>query len=405
MNFHQLFHCFIRRLYYSQITVSGSENVATEGPVLTLCLHRNGAVDGFVYLAAMPRLKFLIRAKLRSGLVGKLFFPGLDVTRSDDGGRTEDILKMIHDCGSALRSGSSLAIFPEGTSQLGPRHLPFQSGAARIALNCLEAEGPLTILPLGIHYECPWAFRSRVEVVVDAPISLPSSTSDLSKGLRLREIKQRFTASLEEVGINVPDEDTQDLLQKFAYIATLGTDHCYFSALKAMETRLPSDAVSGWKAFEARAEGKWILKHQGVPLFPLRMTWVYPILTLFLGVPVLVGAMLNAPPVVTAWIAGVRFADDNNVIALWRILTGVPLFVLWAAAWIVCSIALGYTWTIPIYLLLTSVAVFGWYRLKKVAVASWNGLFHSRMGEQAHDVHRLILSHLEGEQEIDPSPI
>jgi 1-acyl-sn-glycerol-3-phosphate acyltransferase len=134
MNFHQLFHCFIRRVYFSRITVSGSENVPAEGPVLALCLHRNGAVDGFVYLAAIPRLTFLIRAKLRSGLIGKLFFPGLDVTRTDDGGRKEELLKMIADSASALRSGSSLAIFPEGTSQLGPRHLPFQSGAARIAL-------------------------------------------------------------------------------------------------------------------------------------------------------------------------------------------------------------------------------------------------------------------------------
>jgi hypothetical protein len=272
------------------------------------------------------------------------------------------------------------------------------------ALTCLETGGTLTILPLGIHYECPWAFRSRVEVVVGAPISLPSSTSDHSKGHRLREIKQRFTASLEEVGINVPDEDTQDLLQKFAYIATLGTDHTYFSALKAMELRFPSDAVSEWNAFEARAKGKGVLKHQGVPLFPLRMTWLYPILTLLLGVPVLAGALLNAPPALIAWTAGARCADDKNVIALWRILTGVPLFVLWGATWVVCSIALGHAWTIPIYLLLTSAAIFGWYRLKKVAVAAWNGLFHSRMGEQAHSFHRLILRHLEDEREFDPSP-
>ena len=29
------------------------------------------------------------------------------------------------------------------------------------------------------------------------------------------------------------------------------------------------------------------------------------------------------------WLAARQFADDRNVIALWRILVGVPLFVIW----------------------------------------------------------------------------
>lgn len=402
LNFHSLFHCFIRRLYYSRITVTGSENIPHDGPILALCLHRNGAVDGFVYLAAISHLTFLVRKKLRRGLIGKLFFPGLNITRSGDGGRPEDTLKMIADCASALQSGSSLAIFPEGTSNLGPRHLPFKSGAARIALSHHKNGDSLTILPMGIHYECPWAFRSRVEIVVAPPISMPSTSPSESKGAVLGKIRKQFTVALEDVGINVSDNETQTLLQKFAYIATLGTTRSYFSVLKSLEGHLPPKAVSAWKEFEAKTEGKAILKHQGVPLFPLQNPWFHALLALLLGIPVLSGALLNLPPIVIAWYSGKRFADDDNVIALWRILTGIPLFVVWMLAWITFSMVLGHPWTAPIYLILTGVAIFGWYRLNKLAVAGWNGLFHSKLSVEVHAFHDLLLRELESDQQSTP---
>src|ERR1041385_6496227 len=38
----------------------------------------------------------------------------------------------------SARSGGELFVFPEGTSSLGPRHLPFKAGGAQLALDCLE---------------------------------------------------------------------------------------------------------------------------------------------------------------------------------------------------------------------------------------------------------------------------
>jgi 1-acyl-sn-glycerol-3-phosphate acyltransferase len=391
MKFHPVFHAFIRSLYYSRITVTGAEKVPADEPLLVLGLHRNGAVDGFVYRAAVPRLNYLVRAKLRNNPLGKLFFSGVEVVRSDDGGRGEDTLAMVDGCVSEIRSGTRLAVFPEGTSKLGPRHLPFKSGAARIALSCLENDVPVTVLPLGIHYECPWAFRSRVEIVVGEPIQLPSPAPTESRGARLRGIKETFTTALEDVGINVADEETQELTQKFAYIATLGTRHRYFDALKAMEKGLPPDAVSAWKSLEDTMQGKRVLRHQGVPLFPIRMPLAYALLTVLLAIPVISGALINFPPLVIAWLVARRCADDTNVIALWRILAGVPLLVLWAVVWIITAAVLGQAWVALSYLSLTWIAVLGWYRLKKLAVFAWNGLFHSGLREGALAIRDLIL--------------
>ena len=74
---------------------------------------------------------------------------------------------------------------------------------------------PLRVVPLGIHYECPWAFRSKVEVTIGPPIStdLPPDASRIE---RLKLMKRRVQSSLEEVGLNVPTDEGQELIQRCA---------------------------------------------------------------------------------------------------------------------------------------------------------------------------------------------
>ena len=388
MSWHSLFHWYLRHLYFSRIAVSGQEGVPREGPLLVLCLHRNGAVDGFVYRGALPGLTFLMKAGLRRGVMGRLFFDGLEVPRGEDGAQRGESLPALERCVEALRAGHRLAIFPEGTSKLGPRHLPFKSGAARVALDYLEGGEALQVVALGIHYECPWAFRSRVEVVMGAPLRL-------DPGLRLGEIKRIFSGALEAVGWNVADEAWQEMAQKFAYLATLGTKRRYFAALKSFERSLPGEAVAAWQHFESRVGDRRVLRHQGVPLFPLRMPWAYVVLTFFLAIPVLGGALLNLPPLAVAYWAGQRFPDDRNVIALWRLLTGGPLLLLWGAAWVLLGVATGSGGLVAGYVVLSWAAVCGWYRLKKTAVVAWNGMVHADLRDEAMALYRAVLASLE----------
>ena len=56
-------------------------------------------------------------------------------------------------------------ILPEGTSDLGPRHLPFKPGVARILERALSAGANVTVVPVGIFYTAADAFRSDVTVV------------------------------------------------------------------------------------------------------------------------------------------------------------------------------------------------------------------------------------------------
>jgi len=387
---HPWFHAFIRHLYFDRVRVLGGERLNVSGPVLALCLHRNGAVDGFIYRQALPEVQFMVKAGLRKSLMGRLFFDGLEVTRKEDGGKSGN-LEAINECLDFLSTGGWLGIFPEGTSGLGPRHLPFKSGAARIALRHLEEGRPLTVLPLGIHYERAWAFRSRVEIVAGEAIALDLPETLSTPGARLVELKRRISTALESVGTNFPDAATQDLAQKLAYIATLGTCHQYFDVLKSMEQGLPEEAKRSLEELETATHGKGLLRHQGVPLFPLKWPWAYALAAVLMAPIVLTGFILNLPPVLIACWAGRKFPDDTNVITLWRILTGVPLLILWAAACCLVGLVAGPWWSPLPYIVLTWLGIRGWYRLKKLAVIAWNGTFHYKLRPLALAVHRAML--------------
>ena len=386
-------HWLCARIYFERITVLHPERLPQGGPVLYVVLHRNGAVDGFVYHQIVPRGIYLISTQLMRGIVARLFFSGIAVARrqdEDDHGQNEAALGQ---CVQVLADGGELMVFPEGTSSLGPRHLPFKSGAARLALDAMAQGVPLRIVPLGIHYERAWVFRSRVEMIVGETLAtdLPAGLSDLG---RLKEMKRRMTTALESVGANFASAATQEDARHLACIATLGSTRSYFDSLKALEAGVPEPLLARWRDLEDAFASRRVLLHQGVPLFPAGPWIGYAAPLLLLGPLLLAGGLLNLPPLLAAWLAARKFADDLNVIALWRILIGLPLFVLWFC-FVSTGLALvaGWLWMLG-YVLLTLAALKSLYRAKKLSVAVWNGLAQRDLARRAHGFHQSVLQFL-----------
>jgi len=386
-------HWFCAHIYFERITVRNPERLPVDGPVLCVGLHRNGAVDGFIYHQAVPRGVFLVSTQLLRSFFARLFFCGIAVARKKDdenAGKNEAALRQ---CVDLLAGGGALIVFPEGTSSLGPRHLPFKSGAASFALDAIAKGVPLRIVPLGIHYEKAWAFRSKVEIVVGDPVStaLSEGLSDLG---RLKEMKRRMNLALEAVGTNFPTVEIQETASLLAYAATLGTGRSYFASLKALENGVPEMLLEDWRKLSANFSSRRLLFHQDVPLFPGRPWGVYAAALLVLGPMVLAGALVNFPPLLIGWLAARKLADNLNVIALWRILAGLPVFVIWAVL-MVCwlTAAVGWIWAAG-YVLLTLCALQSLYRTKKVAVSVWNGLMHRPLARRAWEFHRLLSENL-----------
>ncbi len=384
-------HWLCVKLYFDKVRIRGAERLPDAGPVLYLGLHRNGAVDGFIYHQLMPKGVFLVSTQLRRSLPGRLFFCGIEVAREKDDAAAGGNVAALHACTDLLANGGELAIFPEGTSSLGPRHLPFKSGAARVALAALRLGVPLRIIPLGIHYERAWVFRSRVEVVIGEPVDMDFSANPSEHG-KLNELKRRISRALENVGVNFSSASEQEMAERLAFAATLGTGRGYFESLKALEAGVPSRLSEGL----AEISKSRLLDFQGVPLFPGKPWIFYLLLLLLLGPLALAGVLFNLPPLMLAWFAARRLADGKNVISLWRILVGVPLGLVWAGVMLLLIGWLHGLAGMAAYLFFTVAALKCFRRVMKLCVAVWNGAFSPAMHGPAWRFHAEVLNHLSG---------
>ncbi|MGH7866624.1 MAG: hypothetical protein ACREP9_03080, partial [Candidatus Dormibacteraceae bacterium] len=313
-----------------------------------------------------------------------------------------------------------------------PRHLPFKTGALWLILEYLEKHGPgVQVVPVGIHYECPWAFRAKVEVVLgealdlspvcsfesqnvsefksanDPCVSAPAATAGVAVGRRaaarpvsevslpkLRSLKRMAQVALEEVGINVVSAEYQTKSQKLAYVSTLATPRSYFASLKALEREIPEPILEAGESLEAELAGRRLWFHQGVPLVPMGSILLYVLALLVLTPLVVAPGVLNAPPLLAGFWAAKRFPDDLNVVSLWKILVGIPVFILWVSVICALCLILGKPLWFLAYAALTWVGLHLYYRVKKLAVAVHNGLRYPKLRPTMLRFREIVLRNL-----------
>jgi 1-acyl-sn-glycerol-3-phosphate acyltransferase len=388
-------HQAFARLWFDRISVLGRERLPRQGPALYVGLHRNGAVDAFVHRCLVPRATFLVAARWRRGIFRALF-DGIAVVRDKDAPR-EDAVRASNAAAidasvEHLRRGGELDVFPEGTSTLGPRHQPFRTGAARMLERALRDGCSVAVVPIGLHYERAWAFRSRVDVVVGDRVDTELDPA-LDEEARARLLHARIVRALETVGVQFADEEEQRVAEALAYAATLGTSIPYARALNAFERGVPDDLRDAWRELERDPAARRAWLHQGVPLVPIGSVAPYALALLLLGPLVAAGAVVNLPPILLAAWAGKQLPDDRNVIALWRILVGFPAFLAWSVAVVAAASILRVPAAVLAWLALTAGAFFAWYRTKKLAVAVHNAIVCGALRGRLLDVHRRAVEH------------
>ena len=382
-------------LSFNRIRVVRAERLPRGGPVLYVGLHRNGVLDGAAYLRVARRAEFVISAQWHRSLVGRLLFPGIAVARDKDRERgiKADNAGAFREALEHLAPGGQLLILPEGTSSLGPRHLPFKPGAARLAGEVAASGVALSIVPLGIHYECAWEWQSRVEILVGEPLQIPA-------GARVPqdEMEARIAAALEAVGVNVETEERLRLIEALAYAATLGTRRSYAECLKRLEAGVPAklEAAAAALLDAARVEGARL--HQGVPLMPVGAVAPYVLLWLLLAPLEAAFLLSNAPAVAGAVWASRTLPDERNVIALWRMLVGMPLGALWAAFLCALLLALaGPLWAL-LYVAVCIAGVRAYYRFRKLSIALYNVLFVRRLRDELLNFRLALAASLDAER-------
>lgn len=362
----------IGRLAFNRITVVGRERLPLSGAILYVATHRNGALDAAPYTLAVPGALPMVSAQLHRTSLGRFLFQGIPVARAKDRNRgiAADNIEAIERCISLLQNGGQLLVMPEGTSTLDFKHLPFQRGAASIAHAAVNAGIVLSIVPLGVHYEDPTVWQSRVEVLVGEPVQ-PHSGDDVAA------IHQLITQGLESVGASFASDDAQRNAEALAYASTLGTEASYALSLKYFEQAKPETLAEIVQPLASVAQREHLCLHQGVPLIPILPWPLYALYWLVL-VPLVAGFfLLNLPVLTVGFVASWKLPDAPNVVAFWRMAAGLPTGMVWAAL-VSTAFAIVYGFMgVAFYWCLTIGGIGAWYRFRKLSVALCNGLFHA----------------------------
>ena len=186
-------------LFFGQITVSGQENIPTQGPVIIAPTHRS-RWDALVVPYAAGRcttgrdLRFMVTATECSGLQG-WFVRQLGGFPVD---QVHPSIATLRHAVDLLVNGETLVIFPEGGIRKGKVH-PLKQGISRLALSAEANHERLgvKIIPMSINYSQlnpSWGTNVSIHIGSSLEVanylsscskqSAKSLTSDLSKALQ-----------------------------------------------------------------------------------------------------------------------------------------------------------------------------------------------------------------------------
>jgi glycerol-3-phosphate O-acyltransferase/dihydroxyacetone phosphate acyltransferase len=399
---------FLTRMLYREIDVHWVEPPPESGPQLTVANHFGGVADAIVLFSVSPRRPGVIARSViwKPPLVGRLmnWIGAIPVHKADDdGGAGSSNDQMFRSCYAALREGGHLLIFPEGVTRNEPSMAPVKTGAARIALGARAtgAEG-LTIVPIGIHYEDKALLRSRIVVNGGRPIDLDAAVAAMSAA----EGSAPVTADDREAVHALTDEIAEHLRTVAPDYADWGEAHALSSAAEvtlraqlddpsapvpiglrdrlanALADRPPSRRaaiVDAVHTYERDLEALGVTDadlHQRASARRLSTRLVVQLVAGLLLLPfAVVGAVLNALPLLVVWLVGRRRMSASLAAtvkpvaaigafgAMWTVVAWSVLRE-WGAAGLAASIVL-----LPVYLTATLIVgerlVLAWRALRR----------------------------------------
>ncbi len=125
-----------------KLSVSGMENIPTDGPFILAPVHRSIMDIPIASAVTRRRMRFMGKDSLwRHKMFGSMFsaLGAFPVTRGSAD------LEALRRCISIINAGEPLVLFPEGTRQSGDTMRPLFDGAAYVALKT-----QVPIVPVGI---------------------------------------------------------------------------------------------------------------------------------------------------------------------------------------------------------------------------------------------------------------
>jgi 1-acyl-sn-glycerol-3-phosphate acyltransferase len=214
------------RVFFRKVEVRGVEGVPSGRPLMFVANHPSVMLDilllGRYIPGETPRFigkSTLFTRPLHAWFMGMLGV--VSVSRAmDPGARLSGNKEMLRVAGRILQEGHSLAIFPEGSSHAESRVRDLKSGTARIALRTeLETDGRagIAIVPVGLTYSDPGAFRSEAAVHFGSPIEVGDYLDSYRNNRKAagRELTDRMHRSIASLTRHIENPELEAAVRDF----------------------------------------------------------------------------------------------------------------------------------------------------------------------------------------------
>jgi 1-acyl-sn-glycerol-3-phosphate acyltransferase len=186
--------------FYDKIIVRGYDALP-KGPILFTPNHQNAFMDALLVVCTNHRsTHFLARADIFQKKWARWLLQSmqlLPVYRMRDGfenlGQNQQTFDRVS---SIFARGDSVIIFPEGNHGSQRRLRPLSKGFTRLIIDFLHKHPGQTlhVVPVGLNYSSPTAFRSSVCIIYGEALSITSLAAEEIKqaGLWRDQISQRL---------------------------------------------------------------------------------------------------------------------------------------------------------------------------------------------------------------------
>ncbi|MCU7933047.1 MAG: 1-acyl-sn-glycerol-3-phosphate acyltransferase [Candidatus Thiodiazotropha sp. (ex Codakia rugifera)] len=206
-------------MFYRRFEVSGVDNLPEKQGIILCANHVNALADAVVLQAATRKP---IRPLARSGLFQSFLLKPIlrrigavpIFRRGDPGADTTKNKDTFSLCYELLAKGETLIIFPEGQSHDIPQLTELKTGAARMALETIQATGSEpAVIPVGLTFPEKGQFRSAVLVQFGKPLNLIFSEKNTQEQ-NVIELTGRIRAGLENITLNAESWEEINLVAR-----------------------------------------------------------------------------------------------------------------------------------------------------------------------------------------------
>ena len=220
---------FIYRLAFSKMSITGRENIPTDGAVIFAPNHTNAFMDAFTVLeVSKGPVVFVARADVfRNPVAAKIFhfLKIMPIMRMRDG--RENLKKndrIMQTAVEVLRAGVPFGIFCEGTHRMKHSILPLVKGIFRIALQAdevLNGEMPVYIVPIGIEYGNYTRYRSTISVQVGEAFDVSkfnAQNQDKTQPELMNLMRDELSSRISSLYHCIPDNEDYEAILDICYL-------------------------------------------------------------------------------------------------------------------------------------------------------------------------------------------